>query len=122
VRPLDLGEETICLNSDGLPWVESRDGTFNGFGASFQKARKVAQITGVTFHDLRGTAVTRLVIAGCSLPQVCEITGHTHAEANAILKAHYLARDPQIAMAAIRKVEDVYGDACEKAAREAKGQ
>jgi hypothetical protein len=33
------------------------------------------------------------------------ITGHSHDEANAILQAHYLHRDPQLAWNAIRKLE-----------------
>jgi hypothetical protein len=55
--------------------------------------------------DLRGTAVTRLALANGTVPEICAITGHSHAEANAILEAHYLHRDPQIAWNAIRKLE-----------------
>jgi integrase len=44
----------VLVNSDGRPW------TADGFRASFFKARDAAGIEGVTFNDLRGTAVTRL--------------------------------------------------------------
>ena len=44
----------ILTNSDGKPW------TSDGFRASWGKACKAAGVVGVTFHDLRGTAVTRL--------------------------------------------------------------
>jgi integrase len=30
----------------------------------------------VTFHDLRGTAVTRLALMGCTEIQIAAITGH----------------------------------------------
>ncbi len=60
---------------------------------------------GVNFSDLQGTAITRLALAGCTVPEICAITGHSHDEANAILQAHYLYRDPQIAWNAIRKLE-----------------
>jgi hypothetical protein len=49
----------------------------------------------VNFGDLRGTAVTRLALSGCTVPEICAITGHSHAEANATLEAHYLHRDPR---------------------------
>jgi integrase len=104
VAPLKTDEVTVCLNSEGEPWREGRDG-FNGFISSFKKAKAKAGIEGVNFSDLRGTAVTRLALAGCSVPEICAITGHSHAEANAILEAHYLHRDPQIAWNAIRKLE-----------------
>jgi integrase len=59
VSPLKIEEETICLNSEGEPWREGRDG-YNGFISSFRKAKTEAGIEGVNFSDLRGTAVTRL--------------------------------------------------------------
>jgi hypothetical protein len=39
------------------------------------------------------------------LPEICSITGHSHEEANAILAAHYLHRDPAVAWNAMRKLE-----------------
>jgi hypothetical protein len=105
VSPLVMTEETICLTSEGEPWKEGRDG-YNGFISSFRKAKEEAGIAGVNFSDLRGTAaVTRLALAGCTVPEICAITGHSHDEANAILQAHYLHRDPQLAWNAIRKLE-----------------
>lgn len=108
VRPMDLGDECVCLNSEGEPWREGRDG-YNGFISSFRKAKDKAGIEGVNFADLRGTAVTRLALAGSTVPEICAITGHSHDEANRILEAHYLHRDPQIAWNAIRKLEAYMG-------------
>jgi integrase len=102
ISPLHLEDEMICLNSEGEPWREGRAG-YNGFISSFKKAKAEAGIQGINFSDLRGTAVTRLALAGCTVPEICAITGHSHDEANAILQAHYLHRDPQIAWNAIRK-------------------
>ena len=50
----------MLTTSDGKPW------TPDGFRASWGKACKRAGVVGVTFHDLRGTAVTRLALAGCT--------------------------------------------------------
>jgi integrase len=84
---------TIMLTTaDGKPW------TPDGFRASWG-------IVGVTFHDLRGTAVTRLAIAGCTEAEIATITGHSLRSVRAIIDTHYLARDPALAESAIRKLE-----------------
>jgi integrase len=91
---------TIMLtNSDGKPW------TSDGFRASWSNACKRAGVVGVTFHDLRGTAVTRLAIAGCTEAEIATITGHSLRGVRAILDMHYLARDPALGESAIRKLE-----------------
>jgi hypothetical protein len=59
----------------------------------------------VTFNDLRGTAVTRLAIAGCTEAEIVTITGHSLRDVRSILDAHYLSRDPALAESAIRKLE-----------------
>ena len=89
----------ILTNSDGRAW------TSDGFRASWGKACRKAGIAGVTFHDLRGTAVTRLAIAGCTEAEIATITGHSLQSVRAILDTHYLARDPALGESAIRKLE-----------------
>lgn len=91
VTPLEIAQQVICLTSEGEPWHEGKTG-FNGFISSFRKGKDKAGLVGVNFSDLRGTAVTRMALAGCTVPQICAITGHSHAEANAILESHYLHR------------------------------
>lgn len=59
----------------------------------------------LTFHDLRGTAVARLAIAGATVPQIATFTGHSLKDVEAILNAHYLGRDIQLAEAAVLKLE-----------------
>jgi integrase len=89
----------VMTTIDGNPW------TPDGFRASWRKACKRAGIVGVTFNDLRGTAVTRLAIAGCTEPEIATITGHSLRDVRSILDAHYLHRDPALAESAIRKLE-----------------
>lgn len=62
-------------------------------------------MTGPTFHDLRGTAVTRLAIAGCTESEIATITGHSLRDVGAILDAHYLSRDSRLAESGMRKRE-----------------
>lgn len=57
------------------------------------------------FHDLRGTAVTMLAEAGCTVPEIATITGHSQAHAQRILD-HYLARTRTLAESAIAKLDE----------------
>jgi integrase len=86
---------TICTTSRGTPW------TRDGFKTSWGKVKPA----GLTFHDLRGTAVTRLAVAGCTTPEIASITGHSLTSVATILEKHYLHNDPRIAESAVIKLE-----------------
>lgn len=62
-------------------------------------------MTDLTFHDLRGTAVTRLAKAGCTVPEIATITGHSLKDVGTTLDSHYLNRDSALGESAIRKLE-----------------
>ena len=64
-----------------------------------------AGVSGLTFHDLRGSAVVRLALAEATVPQIATFTGHSLKDVEAILDAHYLGRDIQLAEAAVLKLE-----------------
>jgi integrase len=54
--------------------------------ATFQKGQSGNPgVVGVTFHDLRGTAVTRLALMGCTEIQIAAITGHSLRDVRSIL-------------------------------------
>jgi integrase len=89
----------MILNTDSKPW------TAHGFSSSWRKACKRAGVVGVTFNDLRGTAVTRLATVGCTEAQIATITGHCLRDVRSILDSNYLHRDPALAEEAIRKLE-----------------
>jgi len=99
----------MLTNSDGKPWSES------GFQGAFGKAKTKAGIRGLTFHDLRGTAVVTLARAGCTEVEIYAITGHKPGDVQAILTAHYLPRDAEVASNAIAKLNRY------KTARDQKG-
>jgi hypothetical protein len=61
----------------------------------------------LTDQDFRDTAVTWLASAGCTIPEICAITGHSYKTANEILK-HYLALDEGMADNAIDKLTAWY--------------
>ena len=89
----------ILVNSLKRPW------TSHGFQTSWRIAARKAGVVGVTFHDLRGTAVTRLAIVGCTEAEIAFITGHSLRDVRSILDANYLHRDAALGENAIRKLE-----------------
>lgn len=64
---------TILTRADGESW----DAKGNGFRQAWSHTRKRAAVEGVTFHDLRGTFVTRRLAAGWSTQEVAMCTGHS---------------------------------------------
>jgi hypothetical protein len=88
----------MLTNSGGKPWSES------GFQGAWGKATMRAGIRGLTFHDLRGTAVVTLARAGCNEVEIYSITGHKPGDVQAILTTHYLPRDAEVAGNAIAKL------------------
>lgn len=91
----------ILRNSLGQPWA-SGGSLYGAFKAECDRLGIVDR----TFHDLRRTAVVRLAIAGCTEPEIVSITRHTIKEVKTILEKHYLYLDPQIAINAMRKLEN----------------
>ena len=89
----------ILTNSLRRPWRS------HSFQAAWGIAMRKAGIVGLTFHDLRGTAVTRLALVGCTEAEIATITGHSLGDVKTILDANYLHRDPMLAENAIRKLE-----------------
>jgi integrase len=90
--------KTILLNSEGKPWSSG------AIQKAMGEAKRKAGIEGLTFHDLRGTTVTRLAEAGCTNAEIASITGHSLDSVAQIL-ATYLGRTRGLALAAIRKLE-----------------
>jgi len=90
----------ILLTKDGERWTE------DGFRSSWRKACDKAAIVELTFHDCRGSAVTRLALADATVPEIATITGHSLKDVQEILDAHYLSRDVELAERAVRKMEN----------------
>ena len=89
----------ILTNTYGRPW------TSDGFRTSWSKACAKANIHGLTFHDLRGSAVVRLALPRqrCRRSRPSQATACKDVEA--ILDAHYLGRDVKLAEIAVLKLE-----------------
>lgn len=106
------GETIVLDETTGLPYNE------HTFRHVFGDVRELAikgsneyalapcpSLAGKRDADLRDTAVTWLARAGCTMPEIASITGHSLASIHSIMK-HYLAITPELADAAIGKLVD----------------
>ena len=60
--------DRVFCNRDGVP--------YRSFRSVFERAVRKAEVKDFTFHDLRHTFASRLVMAGVDLPTVKELLGH----------------------------------------------
>jgi integrase len=101
-RP-EKADGTILRNSRGDPW------TGDGFRTSWGKATSRAGLddADLRFHDLRGTAVTRLSLAGCTDQEIAAITGHSETDVARIIRVYRGGR-VELAEQAMLKLESRY--------------
>ena len=79
---------------------------FSDFKRSWTTAKRIADIEDLRFHDLRSTAITRMIDAGVPLPEGAKIAGH---EKHTTTVKHYVAMDEEMT----RKVGDTINAANE---------
>jgi integrase len=86
-------------------WVfRNRHGQpYRSFRTAFERAVRQAGIQDFTFHDLRHTFASRLVMAGVDLPTVKELLGHK--DITMTLRYAHLSTDHK--QAAVKKLEKV---------------
>lgn len=85
------------------PW--NADTYRHEFRAVVKRAIADGCVSLADFHDadLRDTAVTWMALAEATIPEIAAVTGHQVNSVHQILK-HYLARHPEMADSAIRKM------------------
>lgn len=88
----------IVASSTGRPYREDH------FRHRWLDTAKRAGIAGKTFLDVRRTAVCRLAEAGCTVPEIAAITGHSVEDTARIIDT-YLRPTRAQALAAITKLE-----------------
>lgn len=101
-RPAN-GEGNVLLNTRREKWTS--DGFRTSWGKAFDLAPALVD-TDLRFNDLRGTAVTRLALAGCTVPEIAALTGHSLKDVERILQAHYLGGKFELAEQAMLKLEE----------------
>ena len=90
----------ILTTKTGLPFKKRY------LAEQWERTCAAAGISDLHFHDVRGTTVTLLAEAECTVPQIAAITGHTLRSAQDILD-RYMARTRKLAETAIAKFENV---------------
>jgi len=91
-------------SADGEKVFCSREGTpYRSFRTTFQRAVRLAVLADFTFHDLRHTFASRLVMAGVDLPTVKELLGHK--DLGMTMRYAHLSTDHT--QAAVKKLEKV---------------
>ena len=96
---LDRKATVVLTTKTNRPWKARY------FKAQWEAAAKAAGIEQLHFHDLRGTAITMLAEAKCTVPQIASITGHSLKTVTTILEK-YLARTRILAEEAIAQFEN----------------
>ena len=89
----------VISESTAQPYKEDH------FRHEFARIRKLAGLpTSLRFMDLRRTAAVRLAEAGCSIPEIAAVTGHTIDRTARILEV-YLPRTAPMARAAVSRLD-----------------
>ena len=90
----------VVSETTGKPYAE------HNFVHLFREIATAAGLpTDLQYRDLRRTAVVRLAEAGCSVPEIAAITGHSLRTATQILET-YLPRNTTMARNAIARLEE----------------
>lgn len=66
----------MTATPDGLAFRNRNGRPYKSFRTAFETAVKKAEVVDFTFHDLRHTFASRLVMSGVDLPTVKELLGH----------------------------------------------
>jgi hypothetical protein len=95
--------DTVVVDeATGLPYVQS------SYRHEFSRVRAAAaaampSLAGKRDQDLRDTAVTWLARSGCTMAEICAITGHSSQSVQVIIE-HYLGSTRELADQAIAKL------------------
>jgi len=89
---------TIIATRRGAPW------SLSGIAKPWAQVLQVSGVAGLQRRDLRRTAVVRLAEAGCTVPQIAAISGHSIERTTQIVET-YLPRSAAMAAAGIVRLE-----------------
>jgi integrase len=93
----------VLTNAKGEPWR-------GGFKCAWRKAVYEAGISGVTFHDLRGTFITLSHRAGATIRDIAEASGHDEKDCERVIRQHYLATGAEEVISKLEAAKTFVGD------------
>ena len=103
---LDRRAETILTAPNGEPWrTEPRPTHFQHL---WRRTTLAAGLDGLHFHDLRGTACTRLAEAGATPSEIAAMLGWSLSSVNRMLDT-YQAMTATLSDSAVAKLEKRFG-------------
>ncbi|KKL56671.1 hypothetical protein LCGC14_2243100 [marine sediment metagenome] len=106
--PLLVVLEAERKRTTGMAMVAKPNGQCLGEGtlrSAFAATRDRAGLQHLQARDLRRTAMVRLAEAGCTVPEIASISGHSIDRTERILEV-YLPRTRAMASAAIAKLDE----------------
>lgn len=92
------------LTNKGKPWTVSAEGKCPHFDHSWRAAVLAAGVDGLHFHDVRGTACTKLAEAGATPSEIAAMLGWTVSTVNRMLDT-YQAMTAALSDSAVAKLE-----------------
>lgn len=95
----------LTNTSTGRPFDNANQLTKQIRSLRDRAAKTMPSLADIILHDCRDTGITRLFIAGRTIAQVCQISGHSFSRAGTIQKS-YLATRPEISDDAIDGLDD----------------
>jgi integrase len=95
-------QQQRATGKDGKVWKYTND----GMRASYTKAMKKAGIVGLTFHDLRHEATSRLCEKGIPVMTVQAITGHKSTQ----MMKRYTHISGKVLVDAVRGLQPARGE------------
>lgn len=88
---------TVLTNTDGVPWK-------TGFNASFIRAKNKTSVD-KHFHDLRGTAATRMYLAGLTVREIAEMFTWGEDQVERLINV-YVKKD-ELLLDRIRRIDEL---------------
>lgn len=107
--------DTILTKNDGTAWEPKA----NGFRARFGEARAKAKVEGLTFHDMRGTYITRRRAMGWTAEETALTSGHKVVGEQGA-QSSYVDRESVAIQNATRLWARFYGPKAERARQTAR--
>jgi integrase len=90
--------DVILTTARGRPWRK-------GFKSAWRIGIDRVGISGVTFHDLRGTFITLAYRSGSSIREIAEASGHDEKECEAIIRKHYLSTGAEMVISRLESAK-----------------